>query len=126
MVSIGVVILISFIHWFSDFHMQTHEMATNKSSSNYWLSMHVLVYTGVTFLFWNFFIFQPSFHYNLLTYTLFVSYIFLTHWVTDYITSRMSSKLFAKGLYHDFFVVIGADQLLHLIQLLLAYKLFIN
>jgi hypothetical protein len=32
---------------------------------------------------------------------------------TDYITSRISSKLWAKRDWHRFFVTIGFDQLIH-------------
>lgn len=126
MINIGVVLLILFIHWLADFHMQTHEMSMNKSKSNYWLTMHVLVYTGVTFLFWNFFLLQPNGNYDFYSYARFFIFIFSSHWVTDYITSRMTSKLYTQSKFHDFFVVIGFDQLLHAAQLFAAYYCFVN
>ena len=125
MISYSVIILLSLIHWESDFSMQTSEMATGKSTSNYWLTLHVLVYTGVTFLFWRFFIFDPSVVYSLWDYTKFILFIFSTHWVTDYITSRITGKLYKENKYHEFFAMIGIDQVLHLIQILTAYKLFV-
>ena len=120
------ILAISFIHWVADFHCQTHEMSMNKSKSNYWLTMHVLVYTGVTLLFWHFALFQPATNYSFENYLFFSIFIFSTHWITDYITSRMTSKLYAQGRFHDFFVVIGFDQLLHITELLLAYYYFVN
>jgi len=126
MISILDVLIIWFIHWVADFHMQTHEMATQKSKSNYWLSMHVLVYTGVTLLFWHFTLLRPATEYTLWEYAMFSGYIFIGHWVTDYITSRMTSKLYAEGKFHDFFVVIGFDQFIHLVHLLIGYHIFIK
>ena len=125
MINVGIVLFIIFIHWLADFHCQTHEMSMNKSKSNFWLTMHILVYTLVTFIFWNFFLLQPNYLYHIWDYIKIAGFIFTTHWITDYITSRMTSKLYAKGDFHNFFVVIGADQVLHYTQLLLAYYLFI-
>jgi hypothetical protein len=45
------------------------------------------------------------------------------HFVTDYITSRISSKLWAKQDWHRFFVTIGFDQLIH--QATLAFTLWV-
>lgn len=125
MIPIYVIIFIILIHWESDFSMQTHEMATKKSKSNYWLGMHALVYTGVTLLFWRFFIFDVDKTYTIFNYTCFSVFIFVTHFVTDYITSRITSNLFAKGKYHEFFCTIGLDQIFHTIELIIAYLYFV-
>jgi len=125
MISIVTALLIIAIHFFADFVCQTHEMAINKNKSNYWLSAHVGVYTLVTFLAWGFTIFQPGIMFHLSTYLWFTTFIFTTHWITDYITSRFSSKYFGKGDYHNGFVVVGIDQVFHYIQLLGAYYLFV-
>lgn len=125
MISILVALLIILIHFFADFVCQTHDMAVNKSKSNVWLTAHVFVYTLVTFLAWEFTLFQPNQHFHLNTYMWFSTFVFVTHWVTDYITSRISSKYFGKGDYHNGFVVVGIDQVFHYIQLLSAYYIFI-
>ena len=45
------------------------------------------------------------------------------HFVTDYITSRITSKLWAKQDWHRFFVTIGFDHLIH--QATLAFTLWV-
>lgn len=122
MIAITTALLIIIIHFFADFVCQTHEMAINKSKYNGWLSAHVGVYTIVTLLAWIFLIFDFDVTPHLGT---FIIFIFSTHWITDYITSRISSKYFGKGDYHNGFVVVGIDQVFHYIQLLSAYYLFV-
>ena len=51
--------------------------------------------------------------------------IFITHWITDFVTSKITSKLWKDGKVHKFFVIIGLDQWLHLVQLVIIYKVFL-
>ena len=39
------------------------------------------------------------------------------HWVTDFLTSRIGKPFWDKGDFHNGFVVVGFDQVLHYIQL---------
>lgn len=119
--SIYEILWILFTHWIADFICQTHEMSIKKSKSNWWLSYHVMAYTTVTGIFWLPFILKidlPEITYISLLVTTFVF-----HWITDYFTSRWTSKLYVKGDIHNFFVVIGLDQFIHYTTLLLTYKL---
>ncbi len=119
---IEIIIWILFVHWKADFLFQSHEMSINKSKSNWWLSYHVLVYSIITTIGWCLLSIKS---FNILT--LFVFPItFITHWVTDYFTSRYSSKLYVRGDIHNFFVTIGFDQWIHYSTLLLTYKLLFN
>ena len=109
MVDSYVIMYIMVVHWVANFVMQTDEMATGKSSSNKWLLAHTSTYTivmGVLTL-------NPA--YALVNGVL--------HTLVDYVTSRWSSKLWAKGDVHNFFVVIGLDQLIHAVTLIVTYKL---
>lgn len=115
-------------HFLGDFLLQTDWMAVNKSKNPRALGLHCLVYSlcfipcGLTFF----------------------GLTFLTHFVTDAVTSRITSKLwFFKpvgehyniggeryelwiprgGNRHYFFVVIGLDQLIHYGTLAWTYSL---
>lgn len=94
------------LHFVADFMMQTDNIAKGKSTSNTTLAVHVSLYT-LPFLL----IFGPGF----------AAITFASHFVTDYFSSRLASKMYAENRRHDFFVVIGADQLLHTLQLILTF-----
>lgn len=151
------IIYILFIHFIADFLCQSRKMGLNKGKSIKWLSYHVLVYTLVTMFGWGIYFGIP----NVL---LFFTLTFVTHFVTDYITSKASGYAYLKmvdyklkrekyekhvnmeGRYNDdtkniyereqkdtetlehiwqyrFWGVIGFDQLIHSITLLLTYNL---
>jgi uncharacterized membrane protein YjjP (DUF1212 family) len=82
-------------------------MAVNKSKSNYWLTAHVAVYS----------VWMIPLGYYLLGDSIRVIMFdwinFSLHWIIDFITSRINSKLWAAGQTHYFFVSVGFDQLLH-------------
>ena len=100
------------VHWLADFVFQNDQMAQNKSTSNKWLSIHVGMYTAVALLFS-----VPVFALGGRALVIGVVALWLLnaplHWLTDYVTSRWSAKLYKAERRHDFFVVIGLDQLIH-------------
>lgn len=98
------VILVVWLHFIADFILQTDEMAQNKSKSNSWLLYHVGVYSMPLMVL--------GFRYALLNAAL--------HFVTDWFTSRATSKLWQSGQRHWFFVVIGLDQAIHLTCLIVT------
>ena len=118
--SLIVIFSIIFIHWFADFVLQTHWQATNKSKNNKALTMHVLSYSTVWFLIANVYSIITG---NYLVLALFPPITFVSHWITDYFTSRLNSILWAKGDVHNFFVSVGFDQVLHYLQLFLTFYL---
>lgn len=96
------------VHWIADFVLQTHWQASNKSKNNEALARHVFTYTAALAL-------AVPFIFTVRDYGPFFFVIVnaALHFGTDYITSRASSRLYAKQDWHNFFVVIGFDQLIH-------------
>lgn len=119
-ISIITVIFILFIHWVADFVLQSNDMATKKSTKNSWLLAHTgcysLVWLGICHILISMNVLNPWFY-------LFAPITFVFHTIQDYITSRISSKLYKQNKIHDFFVCIGFDQFLHFVQLLITYYL---
>ena len=105
--SFQIPLILVAIHFLADFVMQTDWMAINKSKSWSALFAHCCVYAAV------FLWFGPAF----------AAITFVTHFATDAITSRITSLLWHKNERHWFFVVIGADQLIHYVTLALTYNL---
>lgn len=121
------IFYILFFHWLFDFVLQSNEQAKNKSSSNKWLMSHALDYScqWITVLSWTFIIMSwitgLGMSYPLILKVIAFGLItFGFHSITDYFTSRWTKKLWEKKDVHNFFVVIGFDQLLHYIQLFLT------
>lgn len=98
-------------HWVGDYVSQTNWQATNKSRNSLALLQHVSSYTlclGAT----SAVLFIPS-----LSWFVFTVLNGLLHFVTDYCTSRVSSRLYAKQDWRNFFIVVGFDQLIHQVTL---------
>lgn len=125
------------IHWVADFVLQTDKQAKGKSKN--WGDL--LTHTGVYSLVWlsiggciylqQFKPYNPTHNDTMNIYwqhwiprgLLFVLITFIIHTITDYFTSRLNSKLWAKGDVHNFFVSVGFEQVLHYVQLFTTYHL---
>ena len=113
-----ILIYILLIHFLADFALQTHEQASLKSTNNTMLFYHVLTYSltwllgTIALLGW----------YSIL----FAFITFIVHFSTDYVTSRVVKKFFDKQDFHNGFVMIGADQILHYLQLYFTFKLILS
>lgn len=106
MIDIWIVLALLAIHFVADFVLQTDWQAKNKSSRCDALLSHTFLY-GLCF--------APFFGAP------FALVNFLLHTGIDFVTSRITKRLYEKGRVHDFFVVIGLDQLLHYACLLITY-----
>ena len=94
-----------FIHFVADFLFQTEWMAQNKSKSLFPLAVHCTVY-GLFFI-------AFGWLFALVTTGL--------HFVVDFFTSKLTHYLWDKGEVRQFFIVIGLDQLIHTLSILLVY-----
>lgn len=94
-------------------------MANNKAKSIKWLSLHVLTYSLLTAMGWAAFTLNP--------WTLFLVFVitFVTHWSTDFVTSKITGYFYLKQEWRKFFDTIGFDQLIHATTLLLTYNYLI-
>lgn len=97
-------------HWLADFVLQSDKMAKGKSSSNRWLTQHILAYTATL-------VAVLLLLYPLKNVLLYGVINGVAHFCTDYVTSRITKKLWAQQRVHDFFVVIGLDQAIHMATL---------
>ena len=106
--SIETILMLVWIHWFADFILQSDRIAINKSNSNLILLWHVFLY-GLCFLWFGW---------------KFAAVNAVLHFATDWITSRVTKKLWIAEQRHWFFVVIGLDQAIHMTCLIATYEIF--
>lgn len=109
---IGNFVVLLIAHWVADFVLQTHWQASNKSKRNDALALHVTTYMAVLL------VTSLTLFGNSEIVIWFVLINAVMHFLTDWCTSRATAKLYAKQDWHNFFVVVGFDQLIH--QLTLA------
>ena len=115
-ISIIIVVVILWAHFVGDFILQSDYHAVNKSKSNLALFEHVLFY---------------SLPLTLIGFLIPVSIAWIIanavmHAAVDYVTSRITSKLWQQNKRHWFFVTIGADQSLHFTCLFVSYLWLVN
>jgi len=96
------VLLLVWVHFVSDFVLQTDYVAKNKSKSNLVLLQHVVIYS-IPFLYFGW---------------MFALINLVLHFLVDFVTSRITAKLWANNKVHYFFITIGFDQALHLTSLI--------
>ena len=104
----NTILILIWLHFIADFVLQSNKMATRKSTSWLWLTNHVVWYMVP-------FIFVFGVQFTLINGAL--------HFITDAVTSRVTSHLWKKQEVHWFFVTIGLDQAIHLTTLILTYNL---
>jgi hypothetical protein len=118
-----IFILIVVMHWIADFIFQAEEWSLGKSKTWTPLLKHTATYSILWYL--------PVavMTSELVLSFVFVGITFIAHTITDYFTSRIVSKKFAKGYYGSpipnfgAFSTIGFDQVLHYLQLILTWYL---
>lgn len=124
MIGLITVLYLLFSHWVADFLFQTTEMGTGKSKSLKILLKHTGIY-ALTMLLMSSFLLELTVS-DILIFGL-VTFVF--HTVQDWATSRLTSTQFAKNRYNGWdgaFTIIGFDQFLHYLQILITYQTLIN
>lgn len=111
MTLLGQFVALLGVHWLGDFVLQSHWMSINKSKRIDALAVHVAIYAGVLW-FASILLFGQT-----RTVLVFVLVNGAAHFATDFVTSRITSYLWSKERVHDFFVVVGVDQLMHQVTL---------
>lgn len=103
---IWLVLAVIGTHFVGDFILQSDWMAANKSKRNSVLALHAGIYSAC-FLWLG---------------PIYAGLNFVGHFLTDWVTSRWTSRLYKAGKRHWFFVVIGLDQVAHYTALLLTLE----
>lgn len=103
------IVAVLFLHFIFDFVLQTDEVAINKSKNNKILFIHSMMYSSIWFMF--------SIHLGVL--------MFYSHFAIDFYTSRLTSYLWQKNDRHNFFVMIGFDQFIHVAILLWLFDMYV-
>lgn len=120
--SVQIILLLILFHFIADFLFQNDWMGLGKSKKLLPLFVHSLVYSGAMTLFlcgmcFLFFMFGA---FDFLAPLYFFITMFVSHFVIDFVSSRVNSYLHKKGEIRTFFDVIGFDQYIHYIVLFLS------
>lgn len=118
MIPITILLLYLLLHWYADFVCQTDKQAKGKSSNNLQLLAHTGIYGLIVTLF-TYILYCTNYFGAQYWYTplIFGVIQFVTHTIVDWLTSRINKKLWENKLVHEFFVMIGFDQLIHYVIL---------
>ena len=105
MISLKTIIILLTLHFISDFFLQSDKMALNKSKNAWVLLLHCIIYSIIFIGFgWKF-----------------VILVFVSHFIIDFVSSKVSAGFWRSGQRHWFFVSVGFDQLLHTSLLFVFY-----
>ena len=115
MIPVTILVYILIIHFLADFALQTNDQAFFKSTDIKHLQRHVLTYSLVWLLA------SYSLFGSVLLSISFASLTYAAHFITDYVTSRVGKSFWESKDYHTGFVVVGADQIAHYLQLIFTY-----
>jgi len=101
-----ILFTIVWLHFIADFVLQPSKIALNKWNSLRWLGLHCTIYT-IPFLYF-------GLRFALITGG--------AHFIVDFISSKITHKLWEEKKVHLFFVTIGWDQAIHFSCLILTLR----
>lgn len=114
MIILAFLIIIN--HYLADFICQTSKMATRKSISVKWLTLHVIVYTIAMspiafYLNYKLYGIWWETDFNRIAGSIWLLANFILHWITDFSTSRLTGFLYRKHLECDRVTAIYSNSL---------------
>lgn len=122
-----IVLILLIIHYIADYVFQPHRIGANKWNNFDLLTEHVFTYTIIFWFIGTFSAVLLHLSYNDTIKVLYFCIItFICHLTTDYFTSKWTHRLYEEQKYHNFFLVLGFDQLLHFTQIILTYYFLIK
>ena len=111
------IIYILFAHFLGDFVCQTRWQAENKSSNEVALLYHIGSYALTLFV-------MCALYFGDVNFTTgFVMVNAFLHYLTDFVTSRLSSHFYKTGKNKAFWTTIGFDQFVHAASLIYTYNI---
>ena len=105
--------IILLCHWITDFVLQNDWMALNKSKQ----PSILLAHCAVSSLPMAMFVMALS-HAS---FWIVLPVLFVSHFFIDLVSSKVCEHYYTKGDRHNFFVMIGFDQFLHMSILAILY-----
>lgn len=121
--NVYIVISIFIVHWISDFLLQERRVAMNKHNSLIVLTEHVTIYTigwVMAGFAYSFVVSIQGIHFNMYL-LLFIPITFVCHFITDFFTSKANHYFHKKNQVKNFWGMVGFDQAMHHIQLIVTY-----
>lgn len=124
-----VIIVLLFAHFVADFIFQPHYIASTKSTSISSLIQHIIIYFFTLFIIFGIAWFPLYYLAEMkitaqiwLQFTIGITVVnSLLHYFIDFFTSKVTKYFWNKQDYHNFFVVMEFDQLLHVGLLIYSY-----
>lgn len=116
-----ILLVIVVVHFLGDFVFQSSKMATGKSKSLKWLSIHVGVYALISLI--SFFVLGNFYGSFLVGFYWWITNVLL-HFIVDFFTSKITSRFWEQKNMRFFFVMIGFDQLIHSLCLISTFFVF--
>lgn len=125
-----IIIVVLSMHFLCDFVLQSHRSASRKHKDLGALLEHTISYSLPFVIVMALVYYAEGVEWFFINACLFAFITFISHTIIDFLTSRLGYKLIIearkKDNYHNYFVNIGFDQLLHTVQLLLTYIFLLN
>jgi len=115
MIRIIDVIVILIAHFIGDFLCQSRRMANNKSRNIWWLATHGIIYSSILFIL----LIAFTYHHHISIF-LFALLNGIVHIIVDKFSSYYSNYFYFRHKIYQMFCVLGGDQLIHTLILLIT------